>query len=80
METSQELKQRVYPNPVQSLLHLQLADAQSRIILTDMTGHLLLDKVVSSVHKLDMSSYKTGIYILRIENKHGVQYQKVIKK
>lgn len=76
----QEVKQQIYPNPVQSLLHLKVKDTQNRIILTDVTGHILLDKVVPSDHTLDMSSYKNGIYFLRIENNYGIQYEKVIRK
>jgi hypothetical protein len=79
LETTTELKQLFYPNPAQSVLHLKLLDVQNRIILMDMTGHKLLNEVVPSVHKLDMSSYKSGIYMLQIENKHGIQYEKVIK-
>jgi hypothetical protein len=78
-ETATELKQSFYPNPVQNELHLQLLDKQNRLILTDMTGHTLLNEVVPAVHKLDMSPYTSGIYLLRIENKHGVQYEKIIK-
>jgi hypothetical protein len=80
LESSPELKQRVYPNPVQSLLHFQLPDEQNKIALTDMAGYELLNNVVSSSKTLDMSVFKPGIYVLRIENKHGVQYIKVIKK
>jgi hypothetical protein len=79
LETSPELKQSFFPNPVQTELHLQLLDAKNRIILTDIPGHILLDKVVPATYSLDMGSYKTGIYLLRIENKHGVQFEKIIK-
>jgi hypothetical protein len=77
--TRPELKQTVYPNPVQKELHLQLLDQQNRLILMDMSGHTLSDNVVPANYTLDMSAYKTGIYLLRIENKHGIQYKKVIK-
>jgi len=80
LETTTELKQLVFPNPVQNLLHLQLLDEQNRIILTGILGNRMLDMVVQSAYTLDMSDFETGIYFLLIENKHGFQYVKVIKK
>ena len=71
---------RFYPNPVQTELHLQLLDAKNRLILTDMTGHKLLDLVTPSVNTLDMSSFKPGMYMLRVENSYGIQNVKIIKK
>jgi hypothetical protein len=79
VEMYPEVKQTIYPNPVQNNLHLQLLGQQNRIVLMDMTGHTLFDKVVPAIHTLDMSAFKAGIYLLRIENKHGIQYEKVIK-
>jgi hypothetical protein len=74
-----ELKQSFFPNPVQNLLHMQLMDANNRIILSDILGNRLLDRMVHSSYSLDMSVYPTGIYFIRIENKHGIQNIKVIK-
>jgi endoglucanase Acf2 len=79
VEMFPEVKQTIYPNPVRNKLHLQLLDQQNRIVLMDMTGHALFDKEVPATHTLDMSAFKSGMYLLRIENKHGIQYEKVIK-
>jgi hypothetical protein len=79
LETTKELKQLFFPNPVQSVLHLLLLDHQNRIVLMDMVGHTLFNDIVPSSYDLEMSSFKTGIYLLRIENKHGIKYEKVIK-
>ena len=71
---------RFYPNPVENELHLQLLDKKNRIILTNISGQTLYDGNVPSSYKLEMSAYKSGIYLLRIENSHGIQNIKVIKK
>ncbi|MGL2963566.1 family 16 glycosylhydrolase [Flavobacterium sp. RSB2_4_14] len=73
-------KQLVYPNPVDDNLHLQLSDNQNKITLSDVVGKIHLVDLVNSDHILDMSSFKTGIYFLRVENSHGIQNLKVIKK
>ncbi|HLF50876.1 family 16 glycosylhydrolase [Flavobacterium sp.] len=78
--TPSELKQFSFPNPVEDVLHLQLSDHQNKIFLTDILGRMQLKSVVTSSHNLDMSSYKSGIYFLRVENSHGIQNLKIIKK
>ncbi|MBF2708034.1 family 16 glycosylhydrolase [Flavobacterium soyangense] len=80
VETSSELKQFYYPNPVENILYLQLLDEQNQIILTDILGQKIFEDVVKSSHNLDMSGLKSGIYFLKVKNLHGVQNVKIIKK
>jgi endo-1,3(4)-beta-glucanase len=80
VETSSELKQFFYPNPVKNVFYLQLLDENNRIILTDMLGRKILEEVVKSSHTLDMSAFKNGVYLLRVENTYGVQNIKIIKE
>jgi len=74
------MKNVVYPNPVKNTLFMQLTGDQNRIFITDVLGHKLLDSNVPSNYSLDMSSFETGIYFLRVENTYGVEHQKIIKK
>ena len=80
VENPSELKQTFYPNPVKNVFHLQLLDEQNRIILTDMLGRKILEEEVKSSHTLNMSAYKTGVYLLRVENSRGIQNVKIIKE
>jgi endo-1,3(4)-beta-glucanase len=80
LENYSDIKQFVYPNPVQNNLFLKLTDDQNRIFLTDVLGHKLIDSYVPANYTLDMSSYKTGIYFLKVENTYGVHQEKIIKK
>lgn len=80
VETASELKQFVYPNPVENSLQLQLFDDQNQITLTDILGRTILEEAVKSTHTIDMSAYKTGVYLLRVENSHGVQNIKIVKE
>ena len=80
VETVSELKQFCYPNPVDNVLQLQLLDIQNKITLTDVLGRKLIQRVVSSSHKMDMSAFKPGIYFLKINNSVGTETMKIIKK
>jgi hypothetical protein len=80
VENPSELKQLFYPNPVKNVFYLQLLDEQNRIILTDMLGRKMLEDKVKSSHTLDMSAFKTGVYLLRVENTFGTQNIKIIKE
>lgn len=80
VETSSELKQFAYPNPVEGILYLELLDDQNQIILTNILGQILIEDVVKASHNLDLSFYKSGLYFLTIKNSSGNQKIKIIKK
>ncbi|HQZ24487.1 MAG TPA: family 16 glycosylhydrolase [Flavobacterium sp.] len=80
VETVSELNQFCYPNPVEDFLQLQLLDDKNQITLTDVLGRKLIEKVVSSSHKIDMSAFKSGIYFLKINNCFGIQNLKIVKE
>ncbi|MDO9254061.1 MAG: family 16 glycosylhydrolase [Bacteroidales bacterium] len=79
IETEQAAVSRFYPNPLHTILHLQLPDDKNLVVVNDMIGNLVLREMVGSSGTIDMSHQKTGVYILRIENKYGIRYQKLIK-
>jgi len=74
------IKNSVYPNPVENTLFLRLTAVENRIIMTDLLGQKMIDSAVSSLYSLDMSSFKSGVYFLNIENTNGVEQLKIIKK
>jgi beta-glucanase (GH16 family) len=79
-ENPLELKSIVYPNPVHNTLFLELKEDKNRIVLTDLLGRKLFDETVPANYSLDMSSFKAGLYFLRVENTAGVQDIKVVKE
>jgi len=78
--TASELKQFAYPNPVENSLQLQLVDDQNQITLTDILGRKIIEDVVKPDHKIEMSSFKSGIYFLKINNSLGIETIKIIKE
>lgn len=80
VETSSELKQTFYPNPVKNKFYMQLLDEKNKIMVTDILGRKIVEDVVKASNTLDMSAYKTGIYFLKVENSYGTQNIKIIKE
>ena len=79
-QTPTELRQFYYPNPVENNLYLQLLDEQNHIIMTNVLGQTLVEDTVKSFHTLDMSDFRPGIYFLKVDNSHGIQNLKIVKK
>jgi beta-glucanase (GH16 family) len=79
-ESSSELKQFYFPNPVGDNLYLQLLDDKNQIVLTNLLGQKLLEDEVKSSHTLDMSAFKSGTYFLKVNNSQGIQNFKISKK
>jgi hypothetical protein len=69
----------LYPNPVNDILHIQLPGNNSRITMYDIVGNKVYDQQIQTDYELDMSNYKTGIYIFRAENAKGTITGKVLK-
>jgi len=80
LETSSELKQVFYPNPVKNKFYMQLLDEQNKIMVTDILGRKIVEDVVEASSTLDMSAYKTGVYFLKVENSYGTENVKIIKE
>jgi len=74
----------VYPNPTNDLLHIDLQghdDVINSITILSATGQKV--STVLSGNKLitlDMNTYSSGVYILKVETKFKTMYRKVIKK
>jgi len=80
VETASELKQTFYPNPVKNKFYMQLLDEKNKIMVTDMLGRKIVEDEVKAISTLDMSAFKTGVYLLKVENSHGVQNIKIVKE
>ena len=59
---------------------MQLLDEKNKILVTDILGRKIVEDVVEASSTLDMSSYKTGVYFLKVENSYGTENIKIIKE
>jgi hypothetical protein len=61
----------LYPNPTKQIVHIQNLKTNSEIILMDATGKIIVnERNLSDSFKLDMSSFKKGVYIIQILNQN----------
>ncbi|WP_191963483.1 T9SS type A sorting domain-containing protein [Pseudotamlana haliotis] len=70
----------VYPNPIVNTLHIKLVVGQKfkKAQIFNMLGKEVL---TTSNSTIDMSSFPSGIYLLKIENtENSVAVRKIVKK
>lgn len=72
---------KAFPNPVKDVLKVNNIPVNSEVILTTLNGQQLY-KQVATERTLDvnMSSYASGVYLLRVVGDKGAKVQKVVKK
>jgi hypothetical protein len=80
-----EMTITLYPNPTKGQLTIKVAnmpeDVKGEIILSDITGRLLMkQKAIRETTLIDISSHPTGIYVLKIRIGDKVSEWKVIKE
>lgn len=74
---------KVYPNPAVNLLTVETSDSTIRSVrMVSLDGKVVLEqKMNSDNNDIDISTLKTGLYILNIENDKGeISSHKIIKK
>lgn len=54
----------IYPNPANSILNIELTNAE-KVFITDLTGSIVLESGISSLHTLDVSTFSKGIYLVK---------------
>ncbi len=68
----------IYPNPTTDILNVNTKEDAS-IQLFDINGRMVYqDFLAAGNHKLDVSSYGKGVYILRLNRMNDVQTQRVV--
>jgi hypothetical protein len=71
----------VYPNPVTNELHIQNAEMNSTIEVFNLSGKLVLvEEPGFATTKINVSSLKSGLYILKATGNQRTSLVKFIKK
>jgi hypothetical protein len=72
---------KVYPNPVKNTLNVVSAYTIKQIDVYDMYGSLLQSfKPSAEKANVDLGSYATGMYIVKVTDDKGLKTQKIIKQ
>lgn len=76
---------QLYPNPVVDVLHIQLADAGSQTVsveLFSIEGKVLYKAQLTTTanYQVNVSQFRQGIYLCRINNGTSIETTKFFKK
>ena len=62
---------RIYPNPANQTIFLSSNVNIKEVTLLDLTGKIVLNKVANSnLEQLDVSSFKNGLYLLKVSDEN----------
>lgn len=78
-----EFDVRLYPNPVERILTLELESTQPGDAYTIYNiggGRMVADVILSSRTAIDLSGYTPGVYMMVVENNKRVFSRKIVKK
>ena len=68
----------VYPNPAKDVLNIS-AEAMTRVSIINTLGQTVYDQAVDADDVvLDMTQFKSGVYMLRIATENGVATQRIM--
>jgi hypothetical protein len=70
---------RVYPNPVENLLHIRSAGTINELWLTDLSGREVFHfQPENETVDIPVTSFHSGIYLLSLQTMHGSYHLKVM--
>ena len=69
----------VYPNPVKNNLFVNGLANNSKISIYDLSGKLLFNKQITN-NQIDISSFQSGVYTVKIETSKGIVTKKFVKQ
>ena len=75
--STQELSFSIYPNPANDIIYINLAESDFEASLFNLSGNLLFS---SSSKRIDVSSLKSGIYLLKVKTNNKIGVKRIIKK
>jgi hypothetical protein len=72
----------IFPNPVANTLHLSTTDLNEKVIrIIDLQGRCLFEsKFTDNEFDIDLTNYKSGLYILIYFNNSTIYHSRFIKK
>lgn len=78
-EVDLEKRIQVYPNPTNSTISIKSEYPLLEVTLHNVGG-VEMPLIKKDDNLIDLTSFPTGIYILKVETKHGIYHQKILKQ
>ncbi len=74
---------RIYPNPTKDVITIDMNGVKNiaSIHITDLAGKTIFktDSITTSTLKVDLSNYKSGVYLVQLTDKSGAKTVEIIK-
>ncbi len=71
---------KVFPNPVENVLHLDVGDERAQsILISDLSGRILKNHPINPGSSISLDQLNTGIYIIEVKTDKAVRATKFIK-
>ena len=70
----------VYPNPTNNKISLNNYDNNAKVIITDITGKLIMQTNLNSNNSIAVSQLNAGLYFIYLESSKGKQMAKFVKE
>jgi len=70
----------LFPNPAQTAISLKSCDANDIISIFDITGKQVYQAILHENKNLTIEHLETGIYIIKVQSKKGLQVAKFVKE
>lgn len=71
----------IYPNPTDGMLYIRSNNTINKVIVTDLTGKVILDEIGGSNEvEIDLSSNAQGMYLLNVVTDNDFYVEKVVLK
>ena len=82
IETLQQNGILIYPNPTNGIINLEFANNNvQQIKISDLTGKTIIEKVnIQQNETIDLSSFESGIYIIKIQTDKEIITTKIVKE
>ncbi|TXE20004.1 T9SS type A sorting domain-containing protein [Psychroserpens burtonensis] len=74
----------VYPNPTNSILHIELNDSPTNVTyeIFDILGKQIISEILESGNssKIDVSAWNSGLYLIKISNGDQTETKRFVKQ
>jgi len=74
---------RIYPNPSEGLLFVEIEKNDLELEIADINGRIIFSKQFNNhssntVEKIDLSNFSKGIYFVKIKNSNSINVEKLL--
>jgi len=71
---------KIWPNPFDEVIHLDVTEAGA-LTICDPQGKVVFTKFIESgTHKFDTNGLQSGVYVLKLVQKSGVKFARLVKR